>query len=51
MGGVGVLLHLERVVLDVVNGRQDDAGVILLHAGQDGLGPGGNREEGRQSDI
>lgn len=47
VGGVGVLLHLERVVLDVVDGRQDDAGVILLHAGQDGLGPGegGKRRE------
>lgn len=39
MGGVGVLLHLKRVVLDVVYGRQDDAGVVLLHPGQDGFSP------------
>ena len=39
VGRVGILLHLERVVLDVVYGRQDDAGVILLHPGQDGFSP------------
>ena len=39
VGGVGILLHLERVVLDVVYGGQDDAGVILLHPGQDGFSP------------
>lgn len=39
MGSIGVLLHLKRVVFDVVYGRQDDAGVILLHPGQDGLSP------------
>lgn len=39
VGSVGVLLHLERVVLDVVDGGQDDARVILLHPGQNGFGP------------
>lgn len=39
MGGIGVLLHLKRVVLDVVYGGQDDAGVILLHPGQDWFSP------------
>lgn len=39
MGSIGVLLHLKRVVFDVVYGRQDDAGVILLHPGQDRLSP------------
>lgn len=39
VGRVGILLHLERVVLDVVYGGQDDAGVILLHPGQDGFSP------------
>lgn len=39
MGGVGILLHLKRVVLDVVYGRQDDAGVILLHPGQNRFSP------------
>ena len=39
MGSVGVLLHLKCVVLDVVNGRQDDASVILLHPSQNGFSP------------
>ena len=39
VGGVGVLLHLKRVVLDVVYGGQDDAGVILLHPGQNRFSP------------
>lgn len=39
MGGIGILLHLKRVVLDVVYGREDDAGVVLLHSGQDGFSP------------
>lgn len=50
VGGVGVLLHLEGVVLDVVYGRQDDAGMILLHAGQDGHGPGGDGKT-REPDV
>lgn len=44
VGSVGVLLHLERVVFDVVYGGQDDAGVILLHPGQNWLGPCGGGE-------
>lgn len=50
MGGVGVLLHLECVVLDVVDGGEDDAGVILLHPGQDGFRPldGKEREKFRE---
>lgn len=39
MGGVGVLLHLKRVVLDVVYGGQDNAGMILLHPGQNRFRP------------
>lgn len=42
--GVGVLLHLERVVLDVVYGGEDDARVILLHPCQDGFSPLDKRE-------
>lgn len=45
MGSVGILLHLERVVLDVVYGRQDDARVILLHSGQNGFSPCRIREK------
>lgn len=39
MCSIGVLLHLKRVVLDVVDGGQDNAGVILLHPSQDGFNP------------
>lgn len=52
VGGVGVLLHLERVVFDVVYGGQDDAGVILLHPGQNGLGPcGGDKRRKLGADF
>lgn len=34
-----VALHLERVVLDVVDGGQDDPLVVVLYSGQDRLGP------------
>lgn len=44
MGSVGVLLDLKRVVLDVVYGGQDDAGVILLHPGQNGFSPCARQE-------
>ena len=37
---VGVLLHLERVVLDVVDGREDDPPVVVLDPAQNRLGPG-----------
>lgn len=39
MGSVGILLHLKRVVFDVVYGGQNDAGVILFHPGQNRIGP------------
>lgn len=39
MGRVSVLLHLECVELDVVDGREDDPGMVLLHSGQDRLRP------------
>lgn len=39
MGRVSVLLHLECVELDVVDGREDDPGVVLLHPGQNRLRP------------
>lgn len=39
VGSVGVLLYLKRVVLDVVYGGQDDAGVVLLHTGQNRFSP------------
>lgn len=44
MGSVGILLHLKCVVLDVVDGGQDDAGVILLHPSQNGVSPERRRE-------
>lgn len=45
VGRIGVLLHLERVVFDVVYGGQDDAGVVLLHPGQNRFGPLGQRRD------
>lgn len=39
MGSVGILLNLKCVVLDVVYGGQNDAGVIFLHPGQNRFGP------------
>lgn len=39
VGSIGILLHLKRVVLDVVYGGKDDAGVILLHPGQNRFSP------------
>lgn len=50
MGSVGVLLHLKGVVLDVVDGGQDDAGVILLHPSQNGVGPS-RKHEAPEADI
>ena len=37
---VGVLLHLKRVVLDVINGGEDNPRMIFPHPSKDGLGPG-----------
>ncbi len=34
-----VALHLKRVVLDVVDGRQNDPLVVLFYSGQNWLGP------------
>lgn len=39
MGSIGILLHLKGVVLDVVYGRKDDAGVIFFHPGQNRFRP------------
>ena len=41
VGRAGVLLHLKRVVLDVVDGRQDDAPPVLPDPREGGLGPAG----------
>ncbi len=51
MCGVGILLHLKRVVLDVVYGGQDDAGVILLHPGQNGFSPLKERRKRLRADF
>lgn len=48
MGGVSVLLHFKRVVLDVVYGGQNDAGVILLHPGQNRFSPLDQKKEKRK---
>lgn len=40
VGGAGVLLHLERVELDVVDGGQHDAPAVLPDPREGGLGPG-----------
>lgn len=37
-----VALHLERVVLDVVDGGQDDPLAVLFDSGQNRLGPDGS---------
>lgn len=37
-----VALHLEGVVLDVVDGRQDDPLMVLFYSGQHRLGPDHN---------
>lgn len=39
VGRAGVLLHLERVVLDVINGWQDDPPAVLPDPRKGGLGP------------
>lgn len=39
MSGVGILLHLEGVVFDVVDGRQDDPCALFFNPGQDWLRP------------
>ena len=48
MGCAGVLLHLKRVILDVVDGRQDDAPVVFPDPREGGLSPAGRQvhEEG-----
>lgn len=51
MGSVGILLHLKGVVLDVVDGGQDDAGVILLHPSQNGVGPSRKQDAEAEADI
>lgn len=38
-----VALHLERVVLDVVDGGQNNPLVVLFYSGQNRLGPDGGR--------
>lgn len=39
MARVLVALHLERVVLDVIDGGQNDPLVVLFYSGQNRLGP------------
>lgn len=39
MGSAGILLYLKRAVLDVVDGRQDDAPAVLPDPCKGGLGP------------
>lgn len=39
VGSIGILLHLEGVVLDVVYGRKDDTAVIFFHPGQNRFRP------------
>lgn len=49
VGRAGVLLHLERVVLDVADGWQDDPPAVLPDPRKGGLGPARRRrvlEEG-----
>lgn len=49
MGCAGVLLYLERVVLDVVDGRQDDAPAVLLDPREGRLGPVGKHTAMRKA--
>lgn len=45
MGSVGVLLHFKGVVLDVVDGGQDDPLAILLDPGECGFHPESNETQ------
>lgn len=52
MGSAGILLYLERAVLDVVNGWQDDAPPVLLDPRKGRLSPGkgtGHEQESPQN--
>ena len=48
VGCAGVLLHLERVVLDVVDGWQDDPPAVLPDPRKGGLGPARRRRSLRK---
>lgn len=48
VGRAGVLLHLERVVLDVVDGWQDDPPAVLPDPRKGGLGPARRRRSLRK---
>lgn len=49
MGGVLIALHLKVVLLDVVDGGEDDPLPVFLDAGQNGLGPAKQRSHNQIS--